>query len=279
MSDEQTANENRLRETLARRTLLRLTGAGAALSTAGLVAAQDDDNDDGGDVDDDTAETNDDGGTDDDSDDVDDDDDGDDDVNFDPVFGYPGLADDEVPDDLDPDHVVDMETRPPVEEALGDFVFNPVGLHVEPGDVVEFRGTQPEHTATAYHNAQGRWQLVPDDVPPLTSPVVPGEGFWLYRFDEPGVYDLFCAPHELFGMAMRVVVGTEDEWTVVRNREGRPPLEASQFVLNRPALDPAAVVEAGTVAWDDLELEPPSAPTEGGSAEDPATEDSPTETG
>ncbi|MCU4801813.1 plastocyanin/azurin family copper-binding protein [Halobacteria archaeon HArc-gm2] len=34
-----------------------------------------------------------------------------------------------------------------------------------------------------------------------------GETFWLYRFDETGVYDMLCAPHEIFGMVGRVVVG------------------------------------------------------------------------
>lgn len=188
-----------------------------------------------------------------------------------PSFGYPGLAAETVPDHLDPDHLVELLTRPPVEEAIGDFVFDPVGLHVETGAIVNFAGTWPEHTATAYHNAQGRWHRVPEDLPPVSSPVISTNGFWLYRFDEPGVYDLFCAPHEQFGMVMRIVVGDRDEWTIDRNRNGRPPLEAAQTVFDRPQLAPDAIVSAGSVAWDDLSIEPADSPTPEGSPIGPAT--------
>jgi len=147
-----------------------------------------------------------------------------------------------------------MQTRRPVTDTVGDFVFDPVGLYVERDAIVDFAATWPEHTVTGYHNAQGRWQRVPESVPALSSPVNSVNGFWLYRFGDPGVYDLFCAHHERAGMVMRVVVGDEDEWTVTKNRNGRPPLGAAQDVLAQSALDPAAIVESGAVAWDDLSL-------------------------
>ncbi|MFC6976934.1 plastocyanin/azurin family copper-binding protein [Halomicroarcula sp. GCM10025709] len=90
------------------------------------------------------------------------------------------------------------------------FHFSPTGLRIEEGDIVQFDFQTPEHTVTAYHENQGRQQRVPDDVPPLSSPVIGAGGSWLYQFDSPGTYDLFCAPHEFFGMVMRIVVGDPD---------------------------------------------------------------------
>ena len=222
-----------------RRALLRAAGAGVGLATLGGVAAADDDGYGGGD--DSTS-----------------DDDGPQPrvPIIDPVFGYPGLSADEIPNRLSPDHavelLVDPERLPPAvaEPEFGAFFFDPVGLHVDPGDIVNFELVSPEHTVTAYHAGQDRQQRVPESVPPLSSPVLPTGGFWLYRFDEPGVYDLFCAPHERFGMVVRVVVGEETE-PVVRGEEGRPPLPTAATVLDDPALDPETVVDEGTVSWFD----------------------------
>ncbi|MFB6310868.1 MAG: plastocyanin, partial [Salinirussus sp.] len=46
---------------------------------------------------------------------------------------------------------------------------------------------------------------------PFSSPVINAGGFWLYRSESPGTYDVFCAPHEFFGMVMRLVVGDPDD--------------------------------------------------------------------
>jgi len=83
----------------------------------------------------------------------------------------------------------------------------PTGLHVSQGDVVRFNLVTPDHTVTAYH--PWAWSAAPSTggCPPFSSPVPAGESFWLYRFDETGVYDMLCAPHEIFGMVGRVVVG------------------------------------------------------------------------
>lgn len=92
---------------------------------------------------------------------------------------------------------------------FGTFHFDPVGLHVEPGAIVAFDFTTPEHTATAYHREHERQQRVPDSTPAFSSTVNEHHGFWLYRFEEVGVYDLFCASHEYGGMGMRIVVGDD----------------------------------------------------------------------
>ncbi|WP_157533043.1 plastocyanin/azurin family copper-binding protein [Haloferax profundi] len=93
------------------------------------------------------------------------------------------------------------------------FHFQPAGLAVEPGDVVLFSAETPDHAFAAYHPRHGRQNLVPDGVGPISSPLVPVGGYWLYQFETEGVYDAYCPPHEPFGMVMRVVVGDGTEST------------------------------------------------------------------
>ncbi|WP_436933639.1 cupredoxin domain-containing protein [Halovenus marina] len=126
-------------------------------------------------------------------------------------YGYSAPTDERLPGKLRPDHEVGLHIH---ENALTDedpttipFHFAPMGLKVDEGDIVRFDFDTPEHTITAYHEGQGRQQRVPDDNPPFSSPVISTGGFWLYEFDSAGTYDLFCAPHEFFGMVMRIVVG------------------------------------------------------------------------
>lgn len=149
---------------------------------------------------------------------------------IDPYYGYSAPASERVPGNLDPDSEVELHID---NGAIFDqdpttipFHFEPMGLHVAEGDIIQFTGHTPEHTVTAYHEAQGRQQRVPDSVPPFSSPVLNGGAFWLYQFDEPGVYDLLCAPHEFFGMVMRVVVGDPDDagFDGTFGPAGQPPL-------------------------------------------------------
>jgi plastocyanin len=92
---------------------------------------------------------------------------------------------------------------------------------------------------------------------PMPSGPVPDT--WLLAFDTPGVYDMICSPHEVFGMAMRVVVGddpdpefeTSDPDALSEPRAG--PVGLSRMTLTDPALEPDAIVDAGTVSWSDLE--------------------------
>lgn len=81
---------------------------------------------------------------------------------------------------------------------------------------------------------------------------------YLVAFEQPGVYDFLCSPHETFGMAMRVVVGdvteapfeTSDPTALPPPRAG--PVGLARGVLTDPELEPAAIVEAGSVAFGDL---------------------------
>ena len=177
---------------------------------------------------------------------------------IDPQFGFVGRTPDATPP-VEPDHEVKLLIGEREGAPIPEFYFEPVGLFVEAGSVVNFVFATPDHTVTAYHPALGRTQRVPDGVPAISSPVLGGGTYWLYRFDTPGVYDLYCAPHEPYGMAMRVVVGeatgpgaepvsTEEP----AHGDPRPPYMTAATVLADEALAPDAVVDAGAVSWADL---------------------------
>ena len=197
----------------------------------------------------------------------------------DPVFGYP-LSMGES-DDLSLDHVVEAtieegqgvhENFPqePDEGAPGqfveipaEFIFDPVGLHVEPGSLVHFNLTAGLHTVTAFHEKFSDPHLdiptrVPENVPGFTSPpLTPGES-WVYQFCERGVYDYLCFPHLGLGMVGRIVVFDQDEDDIesdqFRAQDADGLFPNVQRVLDADELDPANIVDVGSVSWDELTL-------------------------
>ena len=173
-----------------RRRLMQTIGSGAALATIGtgaVVASEhDEDEDDGAS---DEGPNGDQSGPD-----------------IHPVFGFSALSS-EVAPPVEPDHTIEAHIRPREDREVPEFFFEPTGLFVEPGDTVQVVLVTPHHSVTAYHPAQGIQQRVPDGVPPFSSPVLPVGAYWLYTFDTPGVYDVHCGPHELFGHVARLVVG------------------------------------------------------------------------
>jgi plastocyanin len=209
---------------------------------------------------------------------------------IDPLYGYSVQNPDEIPETLQPDHEVDLaaaEGPPEPGKPVSFFFFDPVGLHVQSGDIVQFTFSSPDHTVTAYHEAIGFQTRVPDEAPPFSSPIVTAGGAWLYRFDHEGVYDLYCGPHHILGMVMRVVVGdvAEDESPAyLETPEEIPPFgeefeqllvqfsdetESVEWVFPTPreiltatALDPATLQSEGTVAHDAILSEIAQAGTE-----------------
>ncbi|WP_157971574.1 cupredoxin domain-containing protein [Halorussus litoreus] len=199
------------------------------------------------------------------------------DAEIDPVYGYSVQDPADIPERLQPDHEVELaasEGPPDPGEPVNLFFFDPVGLHVESGDVVQFTFASPDHTVTAYHEAVGFQHRVPEESPPFSSPIVAVGGAWLYRFDHEGVYDLYCGPHHVLGMVMRVVVGDvdEDEYPdYLETPEELPPFdeefetllvqfsdetESVEWVFPTPrevfttsALDPARIQDEGTVPY------------------------------
>jgi len=258
----------------SRRTVLKLAGTGAGIATLGgasvLGAAQEEDEEtpdgtettDGTETETETAEE-----TADDTALVDD--------LIDPTFGYP-LAADET-GSVTIDTVVEMgqlpdggvhENFPQSPEPDGgefpiEFIFDPVGVQIRPGQVVHFLSVAGEHTATAFDEKYANPELsiptrIPEGATGFTSPPVIGGESWLYQFDEPGVYDILCLPHYPLGMVMRIVVfdpeedSIEDDAVSIEPAEAVPPNVGT--VLNAAELAPANIVEAGTVAWADLSL-------------------------
>jgi plastocyanin len=211
-----------------------------------------------------------------------------DDAEIDPYYGLPTPDAEDLPEGVEADHEVELHiTLNEPEDDHPSFYahFEPTGLQVNAGDVVQYTYESPEHTVTAYHPGHGFQQRVPDDVRPFSAPVVNVDGAWLYQFDQSGVYDLFCAPHHVFGMNMRVVAGEFDESDLPASvakswenwEEGDPfppwsrgPIEhelnafsdqndgaewawlTPQEVLDAPALDPSAIREQGSVSFEDV---------------------------
>jgi len=199
-----------------------------------------------------------------------------DDAEIDPHYGYAVQDASEIPENLQPDHEVSLaagELTPDAEFPIL-FYFDPVGLHASSGDVVQFTFDSPDHTVTSYHEALGFPTRVPGEAPPFSSPIAAVGGAWLYRFDHEGVYDLYCGPHHVLGMVMRVVVGDLDESdypAYLESAEAIPPFGQEfehllvQFsdanenvewvfptpreVLTASALDPGRIQEAGSVSF------------------------------
>lgn len=162
---------------------------------------------------------------------------GNDEAELDPEFGYPTTDATAVPEELAPDHEVQLLAAPPSGPDQPPFLyFEPTGLHVEPGDIVQFTAVTPDHTVTAYHPDIGPQRRVPEDAPGFSSPVMGPGAAWLYRFEHEGVYDMYCAPHHILGMTMRLVVGDlaeEDVPDYVETVEGVPSQEDIEGAINQ----------------------------------------------
>jgi plastocyanin len=195
---------------------------------------------------------------------------------IDKVYGAPYAADEHtVPSGL-VDHTIELHVHPgpgdhegfPLdedgEEIPVETFFDPVGLHVNPGEIVEFTvHGDGLHTVTAFDPKFNEPPFIefPDRVPTdhaFTSPPVAEDDSWLYKFTTKGVYDIHCLPHISLGMVVRILVfdpedddlsdETFDEPT------GGPLLPNAEAVLTDDALDPANIESEGEVAWADLNL-------------------------
>lgn len=130
----------------------------------------------------------------------------------------------------------------------------------ENGEPVEENGAEEENGENADQNGENEENGDADEQSDEQEAAAPVPSTWLYAFETPGVYDLECAPHEGFGMAMRVVVGEETETAFeTSDPDDLPPPRAgpvglSRGVLTDPNLEPESIVEQGRVEWLDLEV-------------------------
>jgi plastocyanin len=118
---------------------------------------------------------------------------------------WEALADEHVP------HVI--EIRMMMSKDGTQPYFDPVGIHIQPGDTVRWVQISNYHSVAAYHPKNGNHELrIPEQAKPWNSTVLlaeyPARGSTFeYRFTVEGVYDYFCQPHEAAGMVGRIVVG------------------------------------------------------------------------
>jgi plastocyanin len=136
--------------------------------------------------------------------------------------------------------------------------FDPIGVLIEPGQTVRWVNQANVHTSTAYHPANdGHALRIPEAAEPWDSGylVEPGDSFEI-TLAVPGVYDYFCAPHEIAGMVGRIIVGAPSgpgalpfdhfegdpaahDWQPVPKaaQAGFPPIEAimNERVVRAPA--------------------------------------------
>lgn len=91
--------------------------------------------------------------------------------------------------------------------------FDPIGIHIQPGDTVRWIQVGNYHSVAAYHPANGNHELrVPENAKPWDSDILPGQypsqgSTFERKFTVEGVYDYFCNPHEAAGMVGRIIVG------------------------------------------------------------------------
>ena len=86
--------------------------------------------------------------------------------------------------------------------------FDPVGILIPPGATVRWVCDENVHTTASYSPENHDHALrIPKNAQPWASDyMLPGQSFEVTLTEE-GVYDYFCAPHELAGMVGRIIAG------------------------------------------------------------------------
>ena len=127
--------------------------------------------------------------------------------------------------------------------------FDPIGLHIAPGQSIRWTNQDPgnSHTATAYHPAiLTRPLRMPENAKPWDSDYLLPNDTFTVTLSTPGVYDYYCQPHEHAGMVGRIVVGTPPPGSWIDL-----PGESSGKDLPKAALDAfpsvAEIIEKGMV--------------------------------
>jgi plastocyanin len=102
-------------------------------------------------------------------------------------------------------HTVGMYTE------SGAYYFDPIGLHVKPGDTVKWVLKSGGHSSTSYTKNNPNYngpRLIPKDAKPWDSGVLSESGAsFSYTFEVKGTYNYYCIPHKSLGMVGRIVCG------------------------------------------------------------------------
>ncbi|WP_423745776.1 plastocyanin/azurin family copper-binding protein (plasmid) [Haladaptatus sp. SPP-AMP-3] len=89
------------------------------------------------------------------------------------------------------------------------YYFDPIGLHVKPGDTVKWACKSGAHSATSYSKGNPKVNnvLIPKGADGWNSGILqPGQSF-THTFTTKGTYDYYCIPHKTLGMVARIVCG------------------------------------------------------------------------
>lgn len=127
-----------------------------------------------------------------------------------------------------------------------EYIFDPIGLQVEPGDTVRWVMVSGAHSATAYAegNATAAERRIPEGADPWNSETLTETGAeFEYTFEEEGTYDYFCIPHKTLGMIGRVVCGEPGGPAEESENPDLGGLESGEY----PPSD--VIVEQGSLAY------------------------------
>jgi plastocyanin len=172
---------------LDRRTVLKTLGAGTTVALAGCGSSDDANGTDGAD-----------GGT----------TDGTDDGETSDGNGAeqaPGADTLGGPDDLQTSATVEALSLDS-DQGAGQNVFSPAVVWIEAGTTVTWENVSGGHSATAYHPNNDKPMRVPTAATSFDSETMSEGDSFQHTFEDPGVYNYFCSPHEGLGMVGLVVV-------------------------------------------------------------------------
>jgi plastocyanin len=118
----------------------------------------------------------------------------------------------------------------------GDFVIDPVGLYVEPGDTVKFEiGPGAPHSSTSYEDR------IPSDAETWDSGLLEEGETFEHTFDVEGTYDYNCSAHVSLGQVGRIVVGSPGGPATESEIPDTPP--------SGQVPDSQTVVDQGSIAY------------------------------
>lgn len=116
-----------------------------------------------------------------------------------------------------------------------EFIFDPIGVAIEPGTTVEWVLESGSHSSTAYEDR------IPDGAEAWDSGTLSETGAsFSHTFETEGTYDYFCTPHKTLGMVGRLVVG-----------EPGGPAEGS-MPPDGEVPESQRIVDEGSVSYDDF---------------------------
>ena len=99
------------------------------------------------------------------------------------------------------------------------FRFEPELVRIAPGETVRFVGTRGKHSVTLHKSMR------PDGAPIFE---IENQDVADIRFDQPGVYGVYCRIHSRHGMVMLIAVG--DDWPNLAARDAKtPPRQRAKY--------------------------------------------------